>query len=158
MVKGRVKRLFATVVLLQDLPCRPLKGKDQSYDVDEDTLKQLCLLKEDPKIPTSFSSRCQTCKQNGEQQRMRKNSTQIKTFKEAVEDNRCESSLVSTTSCWEDFRKWMFKCVTHPYFESLIMSFIMMNTIVLALYHHQIDPSFSRILDISNQVSRNTFD
>ena len=47
----------------------------------------------------------------------------------------------------------MCRAMAHPVFETIIMTFIILNTAVLALYHHGIDPDMSAYLDIANLVN-----
>ena len=139
------------VILLQETQLRRSRRTEQFYDVDGNTLAQLRSLKEHPEVDILLAnSNC--CDQPGNVRKMKKSSTFVKTFKEVAEERKRKTSFAETSSCFGRTRELMLRCVMHAAFDYLIMSFILFNTIVLALYHYGIDPSFSRILDIFNQV------
>ena len=50
-------------------------------------------------------------------------------------------------------QRMMCNILGHPYVEMFIMGFILANTVVLALHHHEIDTKFKKILDALNLVS-----
>ena len=56
-------------------------------------------------------------------------------------------------SCFKTIRKRMRDITAHPGFDAVIVVLILLNTIVLAVYHHGIDPQFRHILDNVNLVS-----
>ena len=39
-------------------------------------------------------------------------------------------------------------------FDAVIVGIILMNTVVLALYHYGINKSFEKVLDLANMVSK----
>ena len=45
----------------------------------------------------------------------------------------------------------------HPAFDAVIVVLILLNTIVLSLYHHGIDAKFRHVLDYVNLVSKTAF-
>lgn len=62
--------------------------------------------------------------------------------------------VVRTNSFWKNLRERMRDITTHSAFDAVIVVLILLNTIVLALYHHGIDPKFRQVLDYVNLVSR----
>ena len=62
--------------------------------------------------------------------------------------------VVRTNSFWKNLRDRMRDITTHSAFDAVIVVLILLNTIVLALYHHGIDPKFRQVLDYVNLVSR----
>ena len=61
--------------------------------------------------------------------------------------------VVRTNSFWKNLRERMRDITTHSAFDAVIVVLILLNTIVLALYHHGIDPKFRQVLDYVNLVS-----
>lgn len=47
----------------------------------------------------------------------------------------------------------MYDITSHSTFDVIIVILILLNTIVLALYHHGIGPEFRHVLDYINLVS-----
>lgn len=66
---------------------------------------------------------------------------------------RCKV-VVRTNSFWKNLRERMRDITTHSAFDVVIVVLILLNTIVLAMYHHGIDPKFRQVLDYVNLVSR----
>ena len=56
-------------------------------------------------------------------------------------------------SCLKTIRQRMRDIMAHPGFDAVIVVLILLNTIVLAVYHHGIDPKFRHVLDNVNLVS-----
>lgn len=56
-------------------------------------------------------------------------------------------------SFFKTIRQRMRDITAHPGFDAVIVVLILLNTIVLALYHHGIDPEFRHVLDNVNLVS-----
>ena len=52
-------------------------------------------------------------------------------------------------------KKHMRSIAESALFDVVIVSVILMNTVVLALYHHGIDKSFENVLDVCNMVCEN---
>lgn len=55
-------------------------------------------------------------------------------------------------SCFRTIRQRMRDITAHSGFDAVIVVLILLNTIVLAVYHHGIDPKFRHILDNVNLV------
>lgn len=63
------------------------------------------------------------------------------------------SAVVFVVSRWKRMRQCLNDITSHSTFDVGIVVLILLNTIVLALYHHGIDPKFRSILDWVNLVS-----
>lgn len=77
---------------------------------------------------------------------------QHSSLKDIVEEKMKRKSFDQSDSPWKTFQRRMCKVVVHVWFENIIMVLIFMNTVVLALYYHGINSTFSGILDLCNQV------
>lgn len=62
-------------------------------------------------------------------------------------------AVLSEDSCLKRIRQRMRDITAHSGFDAVIVVLILLNTIVLALYHHGIDEEFRHILDNVNLVS-----
>lgn len=54
---------------------------------------------------------------------------------------------------FKPLRKSMRAIAASALFDAVIVGIILMNTVVLALYHHGINKSFEKVLDLANMVS-----
>lgn len=74
-------------------------------------------------------------------------------FKEIL-DEKLKNETFRTEMTWQRrLQRMMCNVVGHPYVEMLIMGFILANTVVLAVDHHQIDTQVKKVLDVLNLVS-----
>ena len=74
-------------------------------------------------------------------------------FKEIL-DEKLKDETFRTEMTWKRrLQRMMCNILGHPYVEMFIMGFILANTVVLALHHHEIDAKFKKILDALNLVS-----
>ena len=63
------------------------------------------------------------------------------------------SAILDVKSFWKRVRKCMRVITSHSTFDAVIVTLIVLNTIVLALYYHGIHPQFRNVLDNMNLVS-----
>lgn len=74
-------------------------------------------------------------------------------FKEIL-DEKLKDETFRTEMTWKRrLQRMMCNILGHSYVEMFIMGFILANTVVLALHHHEIDAKFKKILDALNLVS-----
>ena len=74
-------------------------------------------------------------------------------FKEIL-DEKLKNEAFRTEMTWQRrLQRMMCDVVGHPAAEMIIMGFILANTVVLALHHHEIEPQFKKVLDVLNLVS-----
>ena len=74
-------------------------------------------------------------------------------FKEIL-DEKLEDETFRTEMTWKRrLQRMMCDVLGHPSVEMCIMGFILANTVVLALYHHEINVQFKKVLDALNLVS-----
>lgn len=66
--------------------------------------------------------------------------------------SKCVTCL-NTLPFFKPLRKCMRAIAESALFDAVIVGIILMNTVVLALYHYGISKSFEKILDLSNMVS-----
>lgn len=69
-----------------------------------------------------------------------------------VNDVQC-NVLMRMRNFLQKVRQWMYDITSHSTFDVIIVILILLNTIVLALYHHGIGPEFRHVLDSINLVS-----
>lgn len=69
-----------------------------------------------------------------------------------VNDVQC-SVFMRMCNFLQKVRQWMYDITSHSTFDVIIVILILLNTIVLALYHHGIGPEFRHVLDYINLVS-----
>ena len=67
---------------------------------------------------------------------------------------KCDICLDSVPF-WSPLRQRMRNVTEYAAFDAVIIGVIMLNTIVLGLYHHGIEKSFENVLDMCNLVSSN---
>jgi len=73
-------------------------------------------------------------------------------FKEIL-DEKLKNETFRTEMTWQRrLQRMMCDVMGHPAVEFTIMGFILANTVVLALHHHQIDTHFKKVLDVLNLV------
>ena len=73
-------------------------------------------------------------------------------FKEIL-DEKLKNETFRTEMTWKRrLQRMMCDVMGHPAVEFTIMGFILANTVVLALHHHQIDTHFKKVLDVLNLV------
>lgn len=73
-------------------------------------------------------------------------------FKEIL-DEKLKNETFRTEMTWKRrLQRTMCDVMGHPAVEFTIMGFILANTVVLALHHHQIDTHFKKVLDVLNLV------
>ena len=63
------------------------------------------------------------------------------------------TGVLRVISWWKWIRQSLKDLTSHSAFDVAIVTLILLNTIVLALYHHGIDPEFRQVLDNINLVS-----
>ena len=63
------------------------------------------------------------------------------------------NTVLQMVSCWKRIKKCMVVITSHSTFDAVIVVLILLNTVVLALYHHGINPDFRHVLDYVNLVS-----
>lgn len=73
-------------------------------------------------------------------------------FKEIL-DEKLKNETFRTEMTWtRRLQRMMCDVMGHPAVEFTIMGFILANTVVLALHHHEIDKQFKKVLDVLNLV------
>lgn len=73
-------------------------------------------------------------------------------FKEIL-DEKLKNETFRTEMTWtRRLQRMMCDVMGHPAVEFTIMGFILANTVVLALHHHEIDTQFKKVLDVLNLV------
>ena len=73
-------------------------------------------------------------------------------FKEILDEKMKDESFRTAMSWKRRLQRKMCEVLGHPAVEMCIMGFILANTVVLALHHHQIEAEFKRVLDVLNLV------
>ena len=73
-------------------------------------------------------------------------------FKEILDEKLKNDTFRTDMTCIRRLQRVMCDVMGHPAMEFIIMGFILANTVVLALHHHQIEAEFKRVLDILNLV------
>ena len=73
-------------------------------------------------------------------------------FKEVLELKLEKDPFDYNMTIFRRFQKLLCAVMGHAAVELLINAFILGNTVVLALYHHDMNPDFERSLDIANLV------
>lgn len=144
------------------------KRKDKTYTVDEETLSRLVPLEKKLAVQLkalkaikrqrralmvlqAFTKRHQT-------PTLLQRLGSKNTFKDVLEEKIKYETLYRNPreKFWEKklrrFQHLMCAAMAHPLFETIIMTFIILNTAVLALYHHGIDPVMAKYLDNTNLV------
>ena len=136
-----------------------------SYQADEETLKHLVTLDGcSPPVPATDPPVKDTSQ--GASSDSTSNANEIKDSKlrhclipvcgrrdgPGIRKVQCRV-VVRQDSCFKTIRQRMRDITAHPGFDAVIVVLILLNTIVLALYHHGIDAKFRHILDNVNLVS-----
>ena len=136
-----------------------------SYQADEETLKHLVTLDgTSPPALTADTQDKETSK--GALTNSANNANEIKgsrlrhclipvcARREGIGIRKVQCRVVlRQDSCFKTIRQRMRDITAHPGFDAVIVVLILLNTIVLAVYHHGIDPQFRHILDNVNLVS-----
>ena len=135
-----------------------------SYQADEVTLKHLVTL--DGTSPPVLTADAQDKEYKGALKNSTSNANEIKGSQlrhclipvcarrdgPGIRKVQCRVVL-RQDSCFKTIRQRMRDITSHPGFDAVIVVLILLNTIVLAVYHHGIDPQFRHILDNVNLVS-----
>ena len=145
------------------------KRKDTSYSVDEETLEHLIPLERKLEVQLKALKAIkrqrrallviQALKKREQQPTLFQRLGSKNTFKDVLEEKIKYESLHKNPyekawqTRWRQFQHFMCSAMAHPIFETIIMTFIILNTAVLAVYHHGIDPVLSKYLDNMNLVS-----
>ena len=129
-----------------------LKRTAPSYDVDDETLKRLHLLKIDPRTEKllRLKRRRRLQKQNKKGRRV----AARRTWSKHIEYSITHPSTYDESTRWMQCRLRLYQIVTDNRFEFAIIGLIAANTVVLGCYHYPIDPDVKNVLDTINQVSK----
>lgn len=136
-----------------------------SYQADEETLKHVVTLDgSSPPVLTTDSPDKDTSKGTSTDSTSNANETKGSQLRHClitvcggrdglgIRKVQCRVVL-RQDSCFKTIRQRMRDITAHPGFDAVIVVLILLNTIVLALYHHGIDTKFRHILDYVNLVS-----
>lgn len=63
------------------------------------------------------------------------------------------NGVIRAIAWWKGIRKGLKGLISHSTFDVVIVTMILLNTIILALYYHGINPDFRQVLDYVNLVS-----
>lgn len=116
------------------------------YDVEKTSLQKLSLLKPDPAIQELLVRLRDESKF--------KRQTKPKQQQQKEVNGVCRKAKQETCpSVWTKTHGVCYNIVSNKIFDNIITSIILLNTIVLTMYYHQMDPTLSDWLDSLNQVS-----
>ena len=117
------------------------------FDIEKVSLQRLTLLKSNSESEKMLVRLCDEIKQ--------KTQTQQKQQKKTLNgDCRAAKQNSFLKTFWKKIRLACCNTISHKWFESFIMGIILLNTVVLTIYHHGMDPQFSDWLEVLNQVSK----
>ena len=128
-----------------------LKRTEPSYNVDNETLQNLHLLKIDP-----HTEKLLRLKRRRRQQKQTKQGTRVAARRLSSKtnlDKRRQSENTQRATRLARFHLWFYRVVTHDRFEWAVIALILVNAAVLACYHYPMDPKLKNVLEILNLVS-----
>ena len=118
---------------------KPLRKLNKTKGAMVEVIQTACIVTEVPKVEQTDSSTNQSSLVG----RVRNCCHYAKT--------RCETCF-DRLPFLKPLRKGMRSVAECAAFDGVIIGVILLNTIVLALYHHGIEKSFERVLDLCNMV------
>ncbi|KAL9953553.1 hypothetical protein ACROYT_G040985 [Oculina patagonica] len=135
-----------------------LKKTAASYIADSDTLKNLKPLQKLSKTKGAMVEVTQAACIVTEVPDVQQGDTSNRLSLAETVLTCCQRAKTSCETClnklpfFKPMRKGMRTVAESAAFDAVIIGVILLNTIVLALYHHGIEKSFERILDLCNMV------
>ena len=144
--------------ILQERRKELLKKTAASYIADDDTLKILKPLKKLSKTKGAMAEVTQAVCivtevpeiQQGDTSNRRSLAETVLTCFQHTQA-ACDSCF-NKLPCFKPMRKGMRSIAESAVFDAVIIGIILLNTIVLALYHYGIERTFEKTLDLCNMV------